>query len=183
MSGGPKGAKQPLERPLDGGVGPLAHWDGELSGDVCSGIRCVLCSLALCGACSSSVTTRRRTDSSSISSRPIRARPTANRPMASVPTAIAPTAIAPSANPPTASAQVANARRACRAAPIVSMRCKVWLGQRALDIAMKRYSQFAAHPRAGLEGPNVCVQRLPKAVRWNTGLGPCCAETRLTQTP
>jgi hypothetical protein len=151
MSGSRKQAKLAGGRPLDGGVKPLVHWDGELSGDVCSGTCCVLRSPAmLCGACSSSVTRRRRTNSSSISSRPIRARPTANRPIASAPTATAPTAIAPSANPPTASAPAANAPRALGAAPIVrssragesfgGMRCEVWLGRPALDIAMRRYS-------------------------------------------
>jgi len=151
MSGGRKQAQPAGGRPLDGEVRPLVHWDGELSGDVCPGIPCVLRSRAMpCGACSSSVTRRRRTDSSSISSRPIRARPTANRPMASAPTATAPTAIAPSANPPAASAPAANAPRALGAAPVVrgsrageslgGMRCGVWLGRPALDIAMRRYS-------------------------------------------
>ena len=81
---------------------------------------CALGSPAVpCGARSSSITRRRRTDSSSISSCLIRARPIANRPMAVARMATAPTAIAPSANAPTASAPVADAPRARGGAAIV----------------------------------------------------------------
>jgi len=91
---------------------PIRH-GGELGDEVVSEGCCVLRSFPVrCEVWSSSVTKRRRTDNSSISSRRIRARPIANRPTAAAPTAAAPTAIAPRANPPIASAPTASPRRA-----------------------------------------------------------------------
>ena len=171
MSGGPKGAKRPLERPLDGGVRPPQSWGRRVgahgSRPVCEWgavPSCIRPRQAMWRCRISAVTTRRRRTAVDRQPSDPRRDRLPDRRWQVQPNATAPTAAAPSDKPANCKCPGCTyARRARVAVTIVLRRC-MQVGSTTSSARSKRVARnsTAAATSRRSEGPNVRHERRAK---------------------